>query len=65
MESPINPQTTDGIAASSSTRILRNSLVRPVANSAIYIALPRENGMAISIASPVTLLVPAISARIP
>ena len=65
MERPIKPQTTDGIAASSSTRIFRNSRVRPVANSPMYMAAPREKGIAISMASPVTLAVPTIKARAP
>ena len=65
MLSPMNPQTTDGIAASSSTRILSHSRVRPVANSAMKIAAPSEKGMATSTARPVTLAVPAISARMP
>ena len=55
---PMNPQTTDGIAASNSTSTFRNSRVFPVANSAI-------KGIATIIASPVTLAVPTINARIP
>ncbi len=53
------------MAASNSTVTFRYSRVLPLANSAMNIAAPRENGMATSIASPVTLAVPAISARMP
>ncbi len=62
---PMKPQTTEGMAASSSTVTFRNSRVLPVANSAMKIAAPSEKGMATSMASPVTLAVPAISARMP
>jgi hypothetical protein len=44
---------------------LRISRVFPVANSAMKIAAPKEKGIATTMASPVTLAVPAISARIP
>ena len=43
---PMNPHTTDGIAARSSTRTFKNSRVFPVANSAMKMAPPREKGMA-------------------
>ena len=57
--------TTEGIAASSSTRIFRVSRSRPLANSPMKIAAPSEKGTETIIASPVTLAVPAISARVP
>ena len=65
MVRPIKPQTTDGIAASSSTRTLRNSRTLPEANSAMKMAPPSEKGMATTMARPVTLAVPAIRARMP
>ena len=65
MVRPMKPQTTEGIAASSSTRTLRLSRSLPVANSAMKMAAPREKGTATSMARPVTLAVPAISARAP
>ena len=61
----MNPHTTEGIAASSSTNTFSNSRTRPVANSPMYIAAPNENGIATIIASPVTLAVPSISAKVP
>ena len=42
MAKPIKPQTTEGIAASNSTVIFKNSRVFAVANSAIKIAVPKE-----------------------
>ena len=62
---PMKPQTTDGMAASNSTRTFRNSRVLPAANSAMKMAPPREKGMATTMARPVTLAVPAIRARMP
>ena len=65
IDSAMNPQTTDGIAASSSTSTFSVSRVLPLANSAMKTAEPSENGIATTMASPVTLAVPAIRARMP
>jgi hypothetical protein len=61
----MNPQTTEGIAASSSITTFSVSLVFFPQNSETKIAAPSPNGTAISIASTVTLAVPAISASTP
>ena len=63
--SPMNPHTTDGMAASSSITILSVSLIRCPQNSETKIAAPMPNGTAINMASAVTLAVPAISASAP
>ena len=65
MLSPMKPQTTDGVAARSSTSTFSVSRVLPVANSPMKIAAPRAKGTATSIAKPVTLAVPTIRARAP
>jgi hypothetical protein len=65
IERPMNPHTTEGIAARSSTRILRASRIFPEANSPMKMAAPREKGTETIMASPVTLAVPARRARIP
>ena len=63
--SPMKPQTTDGMAASSSMTILSVSFTRGPQNSETKIAAPMPNGTAITMASAVTLAVPAISASTP
>ena len=63
MLSPMKPQTTDGVAARSSTSTFSVSRVLPVANSPMKIAAPRAKGTATSIAPTVTLAVPTIRAR--
>ncbi len=65
IDRPMKPHTTEGIAASSSTRTFSASRTRPVANSAMKIAAPRENGTETSMARPVTLAVPTMSASAP
>jgi hypothetical protein len=62
---PMNPQTMLGMAASSSINTFRVSFTRPVQNSETKMAAPRPNGMARSMARPVTLSVPMISAATP
>ena len=62
---PMKPQTTLGIAASSSIMILSVSRTRGAQNSERKIAAPRPNGTAITIASAVTLSVPTVSANVP
>ena len=64
-EMPMNPHTTEGIAASSSITIFSVSRTRGPQNSETNTAAPSPNGTAISIASPVTLNVPAMSASTP
>ncbi len=63
--SPINPQTTEGMAASNSTTILRISRILVGQNSEMKIAVPIPNGTAINIARQVTLPVPTIRASTP
>ena len=58
-------QTTDGMAASISTRIFSASLVFPVANSPMNTAAPREKGTDTNMARPVTEAVPTINPRAP
>ena len=65
MVSPTNPQTTEGMAASSSMVILSVSLARGPQNSERKTAAPMPNGTASTMASRVTLAVPAISASTP
>ena len=65
IDMPTNPHTTEGIAASISTRIFRVSRVLPVANSAMKSAAPSDSGTEKSIANPVTLAVPTMSASAP
>ena len=59
---PMKPQTTEGIAASSSMTIFSVSFDARPQNSETKTAAPSPNGTAMSIASPVTLTVPTISA---
>ena len=61
----MKPQTTDGIAASSSMTILSVSLHLLPQNSETKTAAPSPNGTAITIASTVTLNVPTMSASTP
>ena len=61
----MNPQTTEGIAASSSMTILRVSLSLGPQNSDTKTAAASPAGTAITMASSVTEAVPAIRARIP
>ena len=65
IDRPMKPHTTEGIAASSSTRTLRYSRARGEANSPMYRAAARENGTAVSTARPVTEAVPRIRANAP
>jgi len=62
---PMNPQTTDGMAASSSMVTFSVSFHCGPQNSEMKIAAPIPNGTAINIASTVTLAVPAINASTP
>jgi hypothetical protein len=62
---PMKPQTMLGIAASSSMTTFKISRVFPLENSDTKIAAPRPNGTAMSIATPVTLSVPASRASVP
>ena len=62
---PTKPQTTEGMAASSSMVTLSDSLARGPQNSEMKIAAPIPNGTANAMASAVTLTVPAISASTP
>ena len=62
---PMKPQTTLGMAASSSITIFNVSFVLPVQNSETKIAAPNPKGTAITIASVVTLRVPTMSAPMP
>ena len=55
---PINPQTTEGIAASNSITTFNISFNRVPQNSEINIAPPKLNGTAIVIANIATLNVP-------
>ena len=58
--SPINPQTTDGIAANSSMTTFRISFSRGPQNSEMKTAPPKLNGTVIIIATIATLNVPRI-----
>ena len=62
---PMNPQTTEGMAASSSITTFRVSLVLPVQNSETKMAAPTPKGTAMTMARKVTLKVPTISAPTP
>ena len=64
-EMPMNPHTTEGIAASSSMTILSVSLTRLLQYSERNTAAPMPNGIAISMANTVTLPVPTRSANTP
>ena len=61
----MNPQTTEGIAANSSIRILHISFNLGPQNSETKIAAPRPNGTAMIMAKTVTLNVPMIRAKTP
>ena len=62
MVRPMNPHTTEGIAAKSSITIFRVSLSFGLQNSEMKRAAPKPNGTAMTIARTVTLMVPVISA---
>ena len=62
---PMKPHTTDGIAASNSIVTFSVSFTRPWQNSETNTAAPMPNGTAITIATPVTLSVPTMSASTP
>ena len=62
---PMNPHTTEGIAARSSMIILNVSLSFGLQNSDTNIAAPSPKGTAIHIAKTVTLKVPTIKAKAP
>ena len=62
---PTKPQTTEGIAASNSMVIFRNSRVLPLQNSETKIAAPSPKGTARPMAMITTLPVPRIRARAP
>lgn len=64
-ESPMKPQTTEGIAASNSMTIFNVSLSRGPQNSETKIAAPSPNGTAMSIARSVTASVPTVKASVP
>ena len=61
----MNPQTTEGIAASNSMIILNVSRSFGLQNSDTKIAAPSPNGTASSIAKAVTLKVPRMRANVP
>ena len=62
---PMKPQTTLGMAASSSMTILSVSLSLGPQNSETKMAAPRPNGTASSMATAVTDRVPTVRARVP
>ena len=62
---PMKPQTTDGMAASSSMTIFSPSFQRGLQNSDRKTAAPIPKGTAMAIESAVTAPVPAMSARAP